>query len=72
MRLSRALKDKLFDVRLRDKFLDDNKISKEQVTKYEESLLDDSDKFVFLKDEKKTTTAPEPVEEPSSTPTPEY
>ena len=42
MRLSRALHEKLMDVRLRDKLIAEGKITKEEVKKYLESLNDDT------------------------------
>ncbi len=44
MRLSKALKEKLNDVRLRDKLLAEGKITKAQVDEYLKALADDSDK----------------------------
>ena len=41
MRLSRALDEKLMDVRLRDKLVGEGKLSKEQVEKYLASLSDE-------------------------------
>ncbi len=42
MRLSAALKDKLMDVRLRDKLVSEGKISKEEVAKYQLELADET------------------------------
>lgn len=42
MRLSRALQEKLMDVRLRDKLIAEGKVTKEEVKKYMESLPDDT------------------------------
>ena len=47
MRLSDALKDKLMDVRLRDKWLDDGKITKEELDEYLKSLPDDGSKLTY-------------------------
>lgn len=44
--LSDALKEKLMDVRLRDKLLAEGKITKGQVDTYLKSLSDDQDKMV--------------------------
>ena len=41
MRLARALKEKLHDVRLRDKLLAEGKIKKEEVEKFLKELPDD-------------------------------
>lgn len=40
MRLSRALQEKLMDVRLRDKLLAEGKVSKEEVKKFLDSIED--------------------------------
>jgi polyhydroxyalkanoate synthesis regulator phasin len=42
MRLSRALQEKLMDVRLRDKLIGEGKVSKEEVQKYLDGLADDA------------------------------
>ncbi len=42
MRLSKALKEKLMDVRLRDKLISENKVSQSQVDEYKKSLQDES------------------------------
>jgi polyhydroxyalkanoate synthesis regulator phasin len=47
MRLSRAMEEKLMDVRLRDKLIGEGKISKEQVKKYLDSLSDDQKNATF-------------------------
>ncbi len=41
MSLFESLKDKKFDLRLRDKWLADGRISKEEVDEYEKNLEDD-------------------------------
>jgi hypothetical protein len=41
MRLSRALEEKLLDLRLRDKLVAEGKVTKEEVEKYLKSLPDD-------------------------------
>jgi polyhydroxyalkanoate synthesis regulator phasin len=42
MRLSRALQEKLLDVRLRDKLVGEGKLSKEDVQKFLDSLPDET------------------------------
>ena len=42
MRLSRALTEKLMDVRLRDKLLAEDKLSKEEVKKFLDSIPDEA------------------------------
>lgn len=42
MRLSRALEEKLMDVRLRDKLLAEGKITKEEVKKFLDSMGDET------------------------------
>lgn len=42
MRLSRALAEKLMDVRLRDKLIAEGKITKEEVKKFLDSMNDDA------------------------------
>ena len=44
MRLDRALKDKLMDVRLRDRLISEGKISQKEVEEYLKKLEDDKDK----------------------------
>ena len=44
MKLSDALEEKLLDVRMRDKLLEQGKISKKQVDEYLKSLEDSSSK----------------------------
>lgn len=51
MRLSRALQEKLMDVRLRDKLIGEGKISKEDVKKYLDSLPDDTKNATFTESE---------------------
>lgn len=41
MRLSRALQEKLMDVRLRDKLLAEGKLTKEEVKKFLDSISDE-------------------------------
>ncbi len=43
MRLDRAIKDKLMDVRLQDKNIFDSKLTKEECAKHISELSDDSD-----------------------------
>ncbi len=47
MRLSRAMVEKLMDIRLRDKLIAEGKITKEEVKKYLESLNDDAKNSVY-------------------------
>ena len=42
MRLSRALQEKLMDVRLRDKLLAEGKVTKEDVKKFLDSMPDEA------------------------------
>ena len=42
MRLSRALQEKIMDVRLRDKLVGEGKLTKEEVKKYLDSLNDET------------------------------
>ena len=42
MRLSRALQEKLMDVRLRDKLLAEGKLTKEEVKKFLDGIGDDA------------------------------
>lgn len=42
MRLSKALEDKLMDIRLRDKLIAEGKLTKAELDKYISSLSDDS------------------------------
>ena len=42
MRLSRALEEKIMDVRLRDKLLAEGKLTKEEVKKFLDSIPDDA------------------------------
>ena len=55
MRLSQALKDKIMDLRLRDKLIYDGKITKEQVKQYLDSLSDDTSSFVEVGGAEKRT-----------------
>ena len=48
MKLRLALEEKLMDARLRDRLLAENKISKEEVKKYVDSLPDDAKSAVPL------------------------
>ena len=50
MRLSRALKEKLMDVRIRDKLVTDGKIKPEEVKKYLQSLPDET-KYAYTEGE---------------------
>ena len=53
MQLSRALDDKEFDVRLRDKLVFEGKISKEQLEQYLNTLPDDASNATFTEDANK-------------------
>jgi len=60
MSLSDALKDKKLDVRLRDKFSAQGKLSNDELKGYYSSLADDSDKMTVINsDDKKAKEAPE-------------
>ncbi len=47
MRLSRALEEKLMDVRLRDKLIAEGKITREQVNEYLQKLEDSAKTATF-------------------------
>lgn len=47
MRLSRALKDKIMDLRLRDKLIREGKITKAQLDEYLNTLEDDQDRMTY-------------------------
>jgi polyhydroxyalkanoate synthesis regulator phasin len=51
MKLRLALEEKLMDVRVRDRLVAEGKISKEELKKYMESLVDDSKNSVPLDQE---------------------
>jgi polyhydroxyalkanoate synthesis regulator phasin len=51
MRLSRALTEKLMDVRLRDKFLTEGKLSKEEVKIFLDSISDEQKNSSFTNDQ---------------------
>lgn len=63
MRLSRALKDKIMDVRLRDKLLAEGKITQAQVEEFLGSLEDDTKNLSFTSAESKKSSAK--IEEPA-------
>ncbi len=54
MRLSRALKEKLYDVRLRDKLLAEGKLSQEELQTYLKSLPDDEKNLTWTETEEET------------------
>ena len=55
MSLSDALKNKKLDVRLRDKFLAQGRLTSDELGQYQSSLTDDSDKMTVIEsDEKKS------------------
>ncbi len=47
MRLSRALEEKVMDVRLRDKLLAEGKLTKEEVKKFLDSMPDEAKNATF-------------------------
>ena len=53
MRLSSALEDKLLDIRLRDKFLAEGKITKELLQEYLNTLVDEGDNFEMVEVKKR-------------------
>lgn len=53
MRLSRALEDKLYDLRLRDKLLAEGKVTKAQVEEFLSKLPDDEKKMTFTPEKKR-------------------
>ena len=61
MRLFKALQDKLMDVRLRDKWIEDGKITRDEVEKYLQNLKDDSSELTYTnnvdKEKKEANTA---------------
>jgi hypothetical protein len=54
MKLRLALEEKLLDVRVRDRLLAENKITKEEVKKYLDSLPDDNKNSVPLDQDENT------------------
>lgn len=50
MRLSRALSEKLMDVRLRDKLLAEGKVTKEEVKKFLDSIADEAKNSSYTED----------------------
>lgn len=48
MKLKLALEEKLYDVRLRDKLLSENKVTKTQIEKYLKTLEDNSGKAMAM------------------------
>jgi len=53
MSLSDALKDKKLDVRLRDKLFSQGRLTSEELSQYQSSLSDDSDKMTIIKSTEK-------------------
>jgi polyhydroxyalkanoate synthesis regulator phasin len=51
MRLSRALAEKLMDVRLRDKLIAEGKITKEEVKKYLDTMNDETKNASYTDEE---------------------
>ncbi len=52
MRLSRALQEKLMDVRLRDKLLAEGKVTKEEVKKFLDNLADEAKNATYTEENK--------------------
>lgn len=50
MRLSRALKEKIMDVRLRDKLIAEGKVTKAQADEYLSSLEDQAENLLYTAD----------------------
>ncbi len=53
MRLSRALTEKIMDVRLRDKLLTEGKITKEEVKKYLDAMGDETKNATYTEESDK-------------------
>ncbi|EQC44538.1 hypothetical protein M899_2303 [Bacteriovorax sp. BSW11_IV] len=53
MRLSRALQEKVMDLRLRDKLIAEGKVTKAQVEEYLNSLPDDEQSSVYTDEVRK-------------------
>ena len=53
MRLSRALEEKVMDVRLRDKLVAEGKLTKEQVDKYLADIPDETKNAIYTNDVEK-------------------
>jgi polyhydroxyalkanoate synthesis regulator phasin len=51
MRLSRALNEKMMDVRLRDKLVAEGKVTKEEVKKFIDSLQDESKNATYTNED---------------------
>lgn len=51
MRLSRALQEKLMDVRLRDKLIAEGKVTKEEVKKFLDSIADEAKNATFTEED---------------------
>jgi polyhydroxyalkanoate synthesis regulator phasin len=47
MRIAQALKEKLMDVRLRDKLIAEGKVTKEEAEKYMADLPDETNRLVY-------------------------
>lgn len=54
MRLSRALQEKIMDVRLRDKLIAEGKISKDEVKKFLDNLPDEAKNATWTDTEEET------------------
>lgn len=59
MRLSRALQDKIMDLRLRDKLVAEGKLSKAQVDEYLTALNDETTNAVYTDEVSKKSTSDE-------------
>jgi hypothetical protein len=55
MRLSRALDEKKLDLRLRDKFLHEGRLTKKQLDEYLKSLNDDAKNMTWTEKEPRDT-----------------
>lgn len=54
MRLSRALEEKVMDVRLRDKLVAEGKLTKDQVEKYLAGIADETKNAIYTEDVEET------------------
>ncbi len=59
MSLSDALKDKKLDVRLRDKFLAQGRLTGDELGSYQSSLTDDADKMTVVETTEKKSNESE-------------
>ncbi len=63
MRLSSALKEKLMDVRLREKLVTEGKITRDEVLNFLNNLDDDNSRVTNIEDNTKKEDTEETVEE---------